>query len=290
MSSRIKPYLSLWDKSFKETHTRSYYMTMQLSLHGLIFTVYNPDKNKYLGLEAYHFGDIKDVSEIARKFDLILNRIEWFAYPFKRFKLLYQNTYVTLVPLPLFDTKQKSLYLGFNQPFVENRKIIFDTLKTTEAVNVYYIPNLVVEKVRDFWPNAIISHFSSSLIECLSLNYKNKIENDTLFLHVNDNSYYLTGFKNNKLLYHNAFLFNTKEDFIFFLLAAIEQLGYNPETVKLIFLGEIEKTDEIYQMLHQYTGHHSYIQANETVKLSYVLEEIRQHQFYLLFNAMQCEL
>ena len=290
MSSRIKPYLSLWDKSFKETHTRSYYMTMQLSLHGLSFTVYNPDKNKYLGLEAYHFGDIKDVKEIPAKFDLILNRIEWFAYPFKKFKLLYQNTYSTLVPSPLFDAEQKSLYLGFNQPFVENRRIIYDTLKTSEAVNVYYIPNPVVEKVRDFWPNAVISHFASSLIECLSLNYKNKIENDTLFLHVNDGSYHLTGFKNNKLLYHNMFSYNTKEDFIFFLLATMEQLGYNPETVDLILMGRIEKSDEVFQMLHQYTGSHRHIEANPAIKLSYVLEEIRQYQYYILFNALQCEL
>ncbi len=290
MSSRIKPYLSLWDKSFKETHTRSYFMTMQLSMHGLIFTIYNPDKNKYLGVEAYYFGDIKDVKDIPGKFDLILSRIEWFAYPFKKFKLLYQNPYSTLVPLPLFDTEQKSLYLGFNQPFTENRRIIYDTLKTSEAVNVYYIPNPVVEKVRDFWPNAIISHFSSSLIECLSLNYKNKTENDTLFLHVNDGSYYLTGFKNNKLLYHNSFTYNTKEDFIFFLLAAIEQLGYNPETVDLILLGKIEKSDEVFQMIHQYTGSHHYIEVNPAVKLSYVLEEMRRYRHYVLFNALQCEL
>ncbi len=290
MSSRIKPYLSLWDKSFKETHTRSYYMAMQLSMHGLIFTIYNPDKSKYLGVEAYYFGDIKDVKDIPGKFDLILSRIEWFAYPFKKFKLLYQNNYSTLVPLPLFDAEQKSLYLGFNQPFTENRRIIYDTLKTSEAVNVYYIPNPVVEKVRDFWPNAIISHFSSSLIECLSLNYKNKIENDTLFLHVNDGSYYLTGFKNNKLLYHNSFTYNTKEDFIFFLLATIEQLGYNPETVDLILLGKIEKSDEVFQMIHQYTGSHRYIEENPGVKLSYVLEEIRKYRHYVLLNALQCEL
>ncbi len=290
MSSRIKPYLSLWDKSFKETHTRSYYMAMQLSLHGLSFTIYNPDKNKYLGLEAYHFSDIKEVKEIPAKLDLILSRIEWFAYPFKRFKLLYENSYSTLVPSPLFDAEQKSLYLGFNQPFTENHRIVYDTLKTSEAVNVYYIPNPVIEKVRDFWPNAIISHFSSSVIECLSLNYKNKIDTDTLFLHVNETDYHLTSFKNNKLLYHNTFSFNTKEDFIFFLLAAMEQLGYNPETVDLILLGKIEKSDEVFQMIRQYIGSYHHIEANPAITLSYVLEEVRRYRFYVLFNALQCEL
>ncbi len=290
MSLRIKPYISLWDKSFKESHTRSYYMTMQLSLHGLYFTVYNPDKNKYLGIEAYHFGDIEDAKEISGKFDLILNRIAWFAYPFKKFKLLYHNTYSTLVPSPLFNEKQKSLFLGFNQPFVENHRIVYDTLKHTDAVNVYYLPNPVVEKVRDFWPNADISHLSSSLIECLSLGFKNKIENDTLFLHANRNDYHLVSFKNNKLFYYNVFRYRTKEDFIYFVLAAMEQLGYNPETTDLILLGEIDKSDEIFQMIHQYTGVYRFIERNKSDKLSYVLDEIRYHRHYLLFNALQCEL
>lgn len=290
MSLRIKPYISLWDKSFKESHTRSYYMALQLSLHGLYFTVFNPDKNKLLGLEAYHFNNVKDYNEIPGKFDLILNRIEWFAYPFKKFKLLFDNEYSTLVPSPLFDEKQKSLFLGFNQPFVENSRITYDKLKNSEAVNVYYIPNPVVEKVRDFWPNAAISHLSSSIIECLSLNFKNKIEKDTLFLHVNDGSYHLTSFKNNKLIYHNIFTYNTKEDFIYFLLATIEQLGYNPENVDLILLGKIEKSDEVFQMLYQYTGSYRFIEKSEKPITSYVLDEVRYHQYYVLFNALQCEL
>jgi len=265
-------------------------MTMQLSLHSLYFTVFNPDKNKLLGLEGYYFNDLKDFNEIPGKLDLILNRIEWFAYSFKKFKLLFDNAHSTLVPSPLFDEQQKSLYLGFNQPFVENSMITYDKLKNSEAVNVYYIPNPVVEKVRDFWPNASINHLSSFIIECLSLNFKNKIEKDTLFLHVNDGSYQLTSFKNNRLIFNNLYSYKTKEDFIYFLLATIDQLGYNPETVDLILLGKIEKSDEVSQMLYQYTGSYRFIEKSEQPNISYVLDEVRQHRYYILFNAIQCEL
>ena len=263
---------------------------MQLSLHGLYFSIYNPDKGKHLGLEAYHFNDLKDETEISGKLDLILNRTGWFAYPFKKFRLLYQNTFSTLVPAPLFNEKQKSLFLGFNQPFAENHRIVFDTLKNSEAVNVYYVPNPIVEKVRDFWPNASITHFSSPLIECLSLNYKNKLEKETLFLNVNDGSYSLVCFKNNKLLYHNVFTYNTKEDFIYFLLATMEQLGFNPKNTDLILLGKIEKSDEVFQMIDQYISSYQFIKKNNDLNLSYVLDDIRHHQYYILLNALQCEL
>ena len=63
--------------------------------------------------------------------------------------MLYQNSYSTLIPQPLFDENHKNLYLGFNQPFKENSRIVFDELKNNEAVNIYYLPNLVIEKAKD---------------------------------------------------------------------------------------------------------------------------------------------
>jgi hypothetical protein len=289
MPYRVKPYISLWDKSFKVSNTRTYILTMQLSLHGLSFSIFNTDKNKHIGFEAYSFEGIKNVDEIPSRFDLILNRNEWFAYPYKKVILLYHNSSSTLVPSPLFDENHKSLFIGFNQPFAENHRISFNNVKNLDIVNVFYIPNLVVEKVLDFWPNAIIKHFSSSLIECLALSFKNKIEKETIFLHVNDDDFNLVNFSNNKLVFHNIFKFKTKEDFIYFLLAAIEQLGYNPELINLILMGKIEKGDETLLMIEQYINSFEFIKRNDNVNISYVLDELRQQHHYILLNALQCE-
>ncbi len=261
---------------------------MQLSLHGLSFSVFNTEKNKHIGLEAYSFSDLENENQIPSKLDLILNRHEWFAYPYKKVLLLYQNSYTTLVPLPLFDEKQKSLYLGFNQPFAENNRIIFENVKNVEAVNVFYLPNPVAEKVRDFWPNAVLGHFSTYLIDCLSLNFKNKLDKETLFVHVNEHDFNVVVFSNNKLILHNIFKFNTKEDFIYFLLATIEQLGYNPEIVEVVLMGKIEKGDELYTMVEQYIGNFSFIQKNDNIGYSYVFDEIKHPKYYVLLNALQC--
>jgi hypothetical protein len=288
MSLRIKPYISLWDRSFKESHTRNYILTMQLSLHGLSFSVFNPEKNKHLGLEAYAFKELEEVSEIPSKLDLIVNNKEWFAYSYKKVFLLYHNSYTTLVPKDLFDEKQKSLFLGFNQPFAENHRITFDPVKNLDLINVFYLPNPVVEKVKDFWPNARLGHFSSYLLDCLALNYKNRVDDKTLFLQVNDEDFNLVAFKDNKLIFHNVFPFKTKEDFIYFILATIEQLGYNPETTEMILMGNIDKGDERYMMIEQYIGEYRFVDVNENLGYSYLLEELRLHRHYVLLNALQC--
>ncbi len=290
MPLSIKPYFSYLDKSFKDSHTREYIMAMQLNLHGLTFFLFNPEKNKFLGLEAYQFDETKTPDDIPGLFDLILNHHEWFAYPYLEFYFLMQNNYNTLIPDPLFDKKNKNLFLGFNQPFRENHRIVFDHLKNSQTTNVYYLANPIAEKVKEFWPNAHIFHYSSALIESLSVNYKNKMDPNKLFIDCHEDNFDLVYFKENRLFYFNNFNYRTKEDFIYFLLSAIEQLMLNPEEVELIIMGQMDKTSPEYEMIYQYIRHSSFIDRNENFHYSYVLEEVKHYKFYTLYNLLQCEL
>ena len=289
MALQLTPYISYFDKSFKESQTRNYTLSIQLCVKGLVFTVYNPDKNKFIGIESYRFSDIEGVEQLPSFLGKVLNNRPSFAFPYDKVFLLYQNSYSTLIPQPLFDENYKNLYLGFNQPFQENSRIVFDELKNNEAVNIYYLPNFVIEKAKDFWPNVNLLHFSTGLIESLSINFKNKVDTKTLFVNLQGDCFDLVYFKENKLHYYNSFEFRTKEDFIYFLLISIDQLMLNPEDVKLILMGDIDKTDDTYRMIHQYIKNYSFISRNDNYGYSYVLDELKYHRNYTLFNALQCE-
>ena len=289
MALQIVPYFSYFDKSFRESQTRNYTLSIQLWLKGLVFTIYNPEKNKFIGVESYLFSDLESIDQLPSYLGKVLNNRPSFAFPYKSVFLLYQNKYSTLIPQPLFSEENKNLYLGFNQPFQENSRIVFDTLKNNDAVNVYYLPNLVVEKAKDFWPNVNILHFSTALIDSLSINFKNQVDQKTLFINLRIDCFDIVYFKENKLHYYNSFDFHTKEDFIYFLLIAIDQLMLNPEDVNVILLGYIDKIDDRHRMIHQYIKNHSFISRNDNYGYSFVLDELRHHQYYTLFNALQCE-
>ncbi len=289
MALQLAPDISYFDKSFKESHTRNYTLSVQLWLKGLVFTIYNPEKNKFIGIEAYFFADIKNVEQLPSFLGKVVNNSPFFAFPYETVLLLYQNSYSTLIPQPLFREDQRKLYLEFNQPFQENCRVVFDSLKNNQAANIYYLPNAVIEKVKDLWPNAKLLHMSTSLIESLSINFKNKADAKTLFVNLRNGCFDLVYFKENKLHYYNSFDFLTKEDFIYFLLISIDQLGLNPENVNLIISGNINKTDDAYDMIHQYIKNYSFIPRNENYGYSYVLDEVKYHQYYALFNALQCE-
>jgi len=195
MALQLTPYISYFDKSFKESLTRNYTLSIQLCIKGLVFTVYNPDKNKFVGIEQYNFYDVENAEQLPSLLGKILNNRPSFAFPpYKTVILTYQNKYSTLIPEALFNEDKKNLYLGFNHPFQENSRIVFDKLNNNQAVNIYYIPNPVVEKVKDFWPNANVLHFSTALIENLTVNFKNKTDNKSLFVNLRNNCFDLVYF------------------------------------------------------------------------------------------------
>jgi len=289
MALQLNPYLSNFDKSFKESQTRNYVLVVQMWNNGLHFTIYNKEKNKYVGLEAYNFKDIDNLGQLPSYLGKILNNRQSFAFPYENVYFIYQSRFSTLIPQPLYNEDNKNLYLGFNQPFQEESRILADSLTNTEAVNIYYMPNMVVEKVKDFWPNVKILHFSTALIETISINSRNKADLKTLFVNLRNDSFDIVHFKDNKLNYHNTFEFITKEDFIYFLLITIDQLGLNPEDTNVILSGNIEKTDDRYRMIHQYIKNYSFINRNENFLYSYILDEVKFHKYFTLFNALQCE-
>jgi len=289
MPIRIKPYISLIDKSFRESQTKNYTLSVQLSLYGLVFSVFSIEKNKFIGIEAYSFSKLENPAKITSQLDLILNEKPWFAFPFKKVFFLYQNTYNTLIPSVLFEEEKKSLYLGFNQTFQENSRIVFDKLKNTLASNIYYLPNPIVEKVKEFWPNAQIKHFSSVLIEGLMRNFKNNTDPKILYVNLRENSFDIVNFKVNKLFYYNNFGYRTKEDFAYFLVSTIENLNLNPEDIKIVLMGDINKGMNIYEMVHQYIRNFSFIEKNNNFSYSYIFDDLKSHSYYTLFNSVQCE-
>ncbi len=289
MALLLTPHISYFDKSFKESNTRDYTLSIQLSINSLAFTIYNPSKNKFIGIEQYIFDDVKNIEQLPSFLGKVLNNLPSFGYPYKKVYFMYQNKYSTLIPEALIVEDKKNTVLGFNQPFQENSRIIFDKLTNNQAVNVYYLPTPIIEKVKDFWPNVKILHFSTALIESISVNFKNKIDSKTIFVNVRDNCFDLIYFKENKLHFHNSFEFKTKEDFIYFLLISIDQLMLNPEDVNLILLGNINVTDDIYNMIHQYIKNYEFISKNDNFGYSYILDEIKFYKYYTLFNVLQCE-
>ncbi len=285
-----KPTISLIDKSFKQDYSKNFQLTIRIAPDGFSFVIFSPEKQRFVGLETYHFDYQNESIQLAKVLDEIIMKQPWVAYPYQQVKVLIESNHMVLVPNPLFDEKEKGTYLAFAQAFQENHRIVFDTLKTADATIVYYLSNIITAKIKDYWANAKIHHLSSAFIESVLIANKNKQAEPSVFVHVRNRSYDMLILEGQKLKFYNFFRFNTKEDFIYFLLFAMEQQQLNPEKTPVVFSGAIEQSGAIFEICEKYIRNLSFEVRNKSFDYSYVFETLIWHQNSLLFNALQCEL
>jgi len=290
MIAQAKPTISLIDKSFKQDFSRNFQLTIRIASDGFSFVIFSPEKQRFVGLENYSFNALDDEYQLAAMLDEIMMKQPWIAYPYQQVKILIDNLSAVIVPNPLFEEKEKGSYLAFAQAFHDNSRIVSDPLKTADATLVYYLSNILAAKIKDLWANAVIRHLSSAFIESILIGNKNLQHDPMVFVHVRNKAFDMLVLADQKLKFYNTFRFNTKEDFIYFLLFAMEQQHLNPEKTIVQFSGAIESGYEIYTICERYIRHIQFEKRNKNFDYSYVLETMPWHHHSLLFNTFQCEL
>ena len=76
-----------------------------------------------------------------------------------------------------------------------------------------------------------------------------------VFVNVEPSCFDLIVVKNDSLLLYNQFEYQTKEDFIYYILFTAEQLELNPEHFKCVLLGSIAENDALYAITYKYIRH-----------------------------------
>jgi len=71
--------------------------------------------------------------------------------------------------------------------------------------------------------------------------------------------------QNKQLKFSNSFHFETKEDFIYYILFTFEQLKLDVENIELYFCGDIELESEIYNSTYQYIRNIFFLESNNPI-------------------------
>jgi hypothetical protein len=288
MPHRLKSNIRFLDKSFQEDQTHLYILSLMYDEFGFTSCLFNSQQNRFIGFFNFPIPEKSEVKNFAFHFEQLLSEYRWLTSKFEKVNFLLNNPYSTLIPLALFDAEKADSYLKFNLSEKSDYSVNFDKLKNIATATIYYAPEGLTEKVSEIWPNSTFVHSGTSLLEILAINYKNLSNNKQVFVNVHEDRFELVYFKENKLHFYNSFKYKTKEDFIYFLLATLEQLSVNPEDAQLVLMGIIDKSGKLYEITYQYIRNIEFIERNENFSYSYVMEELLPHYNYVLFNVLQC--
>lgn len=225
-------------------------LSVQVSLTGLSFLIENEEGNFSFFKETC-FDLAVTPNELLIEIRSLYNTYEELSESFADIRVIYDNMLFSLVPKELFDEANLPDYLKFNSKILKSDYITFDKIEEYDLFNVYVpytnVTNYFFDKYGEFTFSHSISVFTKALLDIEQKNDKTQ-----LFIHVNNTDFTLLAIANGKIKLCNKFPFSSKEDFIYYILFAAEQLEINPDTFNLYFLGAITEDDEYFQITYKY--------------------------------------
>lgn len=238
-----------------ETH-----LSIQLGLNGFSFCVLDKTYSLVQKLAHHPFKDpVAGPEDLLARIQNIFEKEKLLQHKYGSVNVSHVNELSSLVPKPFFDESKLKEYIRYSSKTFDNDYIVWDEIENHDLINVYIpfvnINNFLLERFGSFE----YKHFSTVLITNLLSTYRYS-EHPHIFIYLEKNRMYVVGISENKLQLYNSFPFKTKEDFLYYLLFAAEQLEMNPETFELILSGEIDKKSEIYDMAFNYVRKTSLIE------------------------------
>lgn len=227
-------------------------LSIQFSLDGFSFCISNSETNEKILFTQYIFDESVNSPELLLDKIIHLFAIDKdLQQDFVSVFAVHQNNLSTLVPNEYFDRNNLASYLKYSVKTLTTDFITYDSLATANAHTVYIpyvnINNYLFQNFGEFE----YKHHSTILIDKV-LAYSKDNSDSQFFVNVLENQLDIVVCKNQQLTFYNSFTFNTKEDFIYYILFTAEQLQMDPNMFPLTFIGAIEKESELYNITYNY--------------------------------------
>ena len=230
---------------------RNLVLSIQVGLNGLSFLVLDIFTKKVELIRDIKFAEKITPQQLLKNLIEEFDNIDLLNENFNKIQVIHDNEVQTLVPSALFEEANLSDYLKFNAKIFKNDFITYDAITNQEIMSVYVpyvnVNNYIFEKFGSFE----YKHSSTVIIDKV-LQIEKNIKEKSLYVNVEKSNIDILVISSNSLLFYNKFNFNTKEDFIYFILFTIEQLELNPEKLNCKFLGSILNDDELFKIAYKY--------------------------------------
>lgn len=284
LNNKIIPLTAFIDEAFDKTKTSGYQLIVQVGFDGVQLAVKEIQKNKFIALENYQFKEVFSFDIIADLWNVLAGESKLILPKYKQVACIMVNNHSTIVPAPLFDTTKKAEYLQFNSSIEKSDWIGVDDVKNLDAKNIFAVPLILKEKLDSQFSGITYHHCSTVLLESLLVQNKNQASKK-IFVHIHPSRFEAIVLEGKKLLFYNAFQFLTPEDFIYYLLFIYEQLQMNPETQEAVFIGDVEKNSELFNLALRYIRTVKMGERTDTADYSYQLQTLPRHSFFTVFNS-----
>ena len=275
------------DETLDINITQSYFLSIQVNLNGLSFSVLDPVREKYIAFEHKTFPKDLIFDDLLNYLEDYLDHHELLNCSFKSTKLAWITNRNTLIPVSFFNVQNLKKYFEFNQKLEELDEIHYSELKYVDAYSVFIIPNQIATIFTRKFKQ--IQFYNQQIPFIEHAVYKHHSESKKILANVNEDFIDICITENGKLLLYNNFLYKNEMDLAYFILYTFDQFDIDTKQTELILSGLIDSSSSAYTKLKGFINHLRFDKLPEDFSYSYTFNHIPSHQFTNLFNLHLCE-
>lgn len=256
---------------------------IEISDNGIVLMLFTFE-NELVYLEHV---TIKAGDKVIDVLEYLTQNSEFFAHNYATVLVSFSNAHYTLVPGALFDSGNKEQLLKFNHSLSGDEMVLSDEILSEESFCVYAVNRHVKELLDRVFPNNHVKHKVTCLVESLpalaSKSYK------TCLVHVEADDMDVALY-HKKLLFFNSFQYQAAEDFLYFILASLEQNGCTLDETEVVLAGEVETGSALYNTLKKYVPKIKFAVADKSIVKKNDFVKLPEHFYFSVFNLYLCGL
>ncbi|MDD3322512.1 MAG: DUF3822 family protein [Paludibacter sp.] len=239
------------ENTFEFIHNNQYSLSIRFYSDGFSFYAY--DESAKLLSKKNILVSILSANENAI-YQLVNSEIES-QLAFKNIRLICESEKYTLIPTDLFTPETASDFLHFEHESEKNEKIIFSSIEEWDNTLVSSIPLHLHNAMEKLYPGINIEHHLFNFLTQEIKTYKK----DGLHVLARAKILDILLLKNGRIELLNSFIYNTPEDFTYFVLNVFEKLSLDTETLQ-VCVYKLAKKTEIKELLNKYINEISFIE------------------------------
>lgn len=282
----MNPYISKFDAGFDVGKSSKYRMTIQFTLGGFSYALLDAPSNTLIGLECFQSDQLTDSYEVFQALERALENKGLNNRNFSSVACLIDDRINTLVPADLFDEKESVRYLDFSFQVSNEQVILNEPLGCEKCVNVYALPKALYNRIKAKWNDARILHSATVFIDS-AIQYAP--EGKAAFVNVKSRNFDLAIIDEGRLAFFNNFKFNTKDDFAYFLLFALEQNHFSALEHPVCFSGLILPNAEITELCSRYIKYLVFVEDRGEIRVSEALGEVPFQYYHIHYQTLRHE-
>lgn len=274
------------EPTFNDQATEDYLLSLLAGGDSFSYLITHADTRQVLGLRTYMRSSAdKTLLQFLKR---VLPQDALLKKTFRAVRLAWHSAKYTLIPALLWEEQHAETYLKTAVRVHSGEQCLHHSIAIEPSLKtVFAAESSPLNLLRQQFIDCTVSHSLSGMLLFLMQKLSSQDEL-TAVAHLYADTWTITILHKNKLLYHNTFKYKSASDCLYYTLAVYKYLNLNPQKNTLYLSGDLVADSEIYQLLHKYIQHISFIERPDNYVYSESFTSKIASHFYL--ELLACSL